>query len=402
MKKILFVAIPFFSLALSGCSIAPQTPKTDTGPSVPGGLSQKIEKGSIWKSDDGGVTFVPRSKVNETTNIENSDILSIAYHPTKPMSVFVGTVDNGIFATDNGGDTWKQILFPPKRIYSFIPDWNDPDKRMFATGVLGEQGKMFRTDDGGENWKDVYSEPGPGTFLPALAQHFSDRNVIFAGTSAGTVVKSVDGGDTWRNIGNKVDGAVSDIVFDAKKKMVTYLLVFEKKLYYSPDGGTRWLDWEEEKQNEVSALRDAATELARKGDKEGAERKREQASKLSDRNKENKMPSGIASVASDPTVSGTIYISAKGGFYRSTDFGKYWYEINIIESAKKFPIRSIAVNPKNPKEIVFVSGRVFYKSINGGETWAITSLDVDRDAAFVAYDPFDSKYLLIGLRSFKK
>ena len=75
--------------------------------------------------------------------------------------------------------------------------------------------------------------------------------------------------------------------------------------------------------------------------------------------------------------------------------------MNIIESAKKFSIRSIAVNPKNSKEIVFVAGRAFYKSIDEGATWSVTGLDVDRDAFFVSYDPFDPKYLFLGLRSFK-
>jgi photosystem II stability/assembly factor-like uncharacterized protein len=398
-----FIIVPLCALILSGCSIAPKVAKpVPEGPDVPGGLSATVEKGSIWKSDNGGEVFFSQSKVDETTRIEKADILSIAYHPQKPASVFVGTVENGIFKTENGGDTWQQIVFPPKKIYSFIPDKNDPDKRMFASGVLGDQGKMFRTDDGGANWKDIYSEPGQGTFVSALSQHFSDRNVIFAGTSTGTVVKSVDGGNTWKNIGNKIDGSVSDIAFDSKKKLVTYLLAAGRKLYYSPDGGARWLDWEEEKKNEVKAIQEAASKLSAKGDTKGAEKKRQQAKDLSERNQENKMPSGIISVASDPTVSGVVYVGTSTGLFRSADYGKYWYELNIIESAKKFPIRSIAVNPKNPKEVVFVAGKAFYKSINGGETWAITSLSVDRDAAFVAYDPFDPKYLLIGLRSFKK
>lgn len=402
MKKLRFVVVPLFALILSGCSLTPQIQKAAPEETdLPGGLSATIGKGSIWKSDDGGGTFFSQSKIDEATRIEKADILSIAYHPSKPASVFVGTVDNGIFSTDNGGDTWKQIVFPPKKIYSFIPDKNDPDRRMFASGVLGEQGKMFRTDDGGENWRDVYSEPGKGTFVSALSQHFADRNVIFAGTSAGTVVKSVDGGDTWKNIGNKIDGTVADIAFDANQRMVTYLLAAGKKLYYSPDGGARWLDWEEEKRKEVQAIQDAASKLSAKGDQKGAEKKRKQAQELSERNQKNKMPQGIVSIAPDPTVSGTIYAGTGSGLFRSPDRGKYWYEINIIESAKKFPIRSIAVNPKNPKEVVFVSGRAFYKSVNGGETWAITSLSVDRDASFVAYDPFDAKYLLIGLRKFQ-
>lgn len=401
MKKMRFVVIPLFALVLSGCSVAPKAPVAPTDSGLPSGLSEAIGKGSIWKSDDGGDTFFPQSKIDEKINIEKADILSIAYHPSKPASVFVGTVDNGIFSTDNGGDTWRQIVFPPKKIYSFIPDKNDPDRRMFASGVLGNQGKMFRTDDGGENWKDIYSEPGQGTFVSALSQHFADRNVIFAGTSSGTVVKSVDGGNTWKNIGNKIDGAVSDIAFDASRKMVSYLLAIGQRMYYSSDGGAQWIDWENAKRKEVQSIRDAATKLSAKGDQKGAQKKQKQAQELSERNQKNQMPQGIVSITADPRISGTLYAGTSAGLFRSTDYGKYWYEINIIESAKRFPIRSIAINPKNSKEIVFVAGKSFYKSVNNGETWAITALNVDRDASFVAYDPFDPKYMIIGLRKFQ-
>lgn len=403
MKRLL-VLVPMAALFLSGCSPLPSAQKPKNAPAVPdapGGFSAKIEKGSLWKTSDGGQTFEVRSQIDETTRVEKADILSIAYHPKKPAVIYVSTVDHGILRTEDGGNRWEQIPFPPKRIYSFILDRNDPDNRMFASGVLGEWSKVFRTDDGGKNWREVYTEPGQKTVITALSQHFRDMNVIFAGTSAGTIVKSVDGGSTWKNIGNKVDGTAADIAFDAAKPLVTYLLMLGKQLYYSPDGGRNWLDWEEEKRKEVKVLQDRAAKLAKDGKREQSDAVRKQAEDLGKRNQENRMPQGIISIATDPTTSGTIYAGTNAGLFRSTDSGKYWYELNIIESAKKFPIRSIAVDPKNPKEVVFVAGKAFYRSVNGGETWAVTGLNVDRDASFVSYDPFDSKYLFLGLRSFK-
>jgi len=405
MKRYLITALLTISLTvLSGCSLLPKkgTPVEDND----GDLSQKIEKGSLWKTSDGGKTFSVKSQIDETTSISSADILSIAYHPKKPAAIYVGTAANGIFKTENGGENWESIDFPPKKIYSFILDKNNPDNRMFASGVLGEWGKIFRTDDGGKNWEEVYTEPGQKTVVTSLSQHFLDMNVIFAGTSAGTIVKSTSGGDTWKNIGNKVDGVAiagtaGDIVFDAKKSLVTYLLILEKKIYYSPDGGIKWLDWEEEKKKEVKALQDKAAQAAKDKNPEEAKRLREKAQNLNKRNQENKMPKGIVSVATDTIRSGVIYAGTKAGLFRSTDYGKYWYEMNIIESAAKFPIRSIAINPGNFNEMVFVAGKAFYKSADNGVTWAVTGLNVDRDASFVSYDPFDSNYLFIGLRKFK-
>ncbi|MFZ2187882.1 MAG: hypothetical protein WAV46_04645 [Candidatus Moraniibacteriota bacterium] len=394
------------SLLLSGCSLGGvNVPfsggQTNVASPETGAFAIKAEPGSLWKTADGGKTFAVKSRVDEKSSITKADILSIAYHPQKSETIYVGSVNDGIFKTENGGEQWTPIPFPPKKIYSFILDKNDPDNRMFAAGIVNDWGKIFRTDDGGQTWSDVYTEPGQKTPITALAQHFRDRNVIFSGTAAGTVVKSVDSGNTWKNIGNKIDGIVADIAFDSTQSLATYLLVFNQKLYYSPDGGMRWIDWEEAKQQEVIAIQDRAARAATKGNESEAKRLQKQAENLSERNQKNKMPGGIVSILSDPSRSGIIYAGTNAGFFRSVDSGKYWDEINIIESAKKFPIRSIAVNPKDSQEIVFVSGKAFYKSLDGGVTWMTTGLNVDRGASFVMYDPFDPKYLFIGLRTFK-
>lgn len=392
LKKSLVLAVSVFML--SGCTLPiPSSLAPSSGGSVQ-------TKGSLWRTSDGGQSFEVKSEIDEKTIIAKADILSVAYHPNTQGTIYVGSVENGIFKTEDSGEQWTPIAFPYKKIYSFILDRNDPDNRMFASGVVGEWGKIFRTDDGGENWNEVYTEPGTGATVTALSQHPSDTNVIFAGTSTGTVVKSTDSGDTWKNVGNKIDGTVSDFAFDASSKFATYLLTFGQKVYFSRDGGLGWIDWEAEKQNELTALQKRASDASATGDRKRGDALQKQVQLLSERNQTNKMPSGIVSIAADPKNTGVIYAGTSTGFFRSPDYGKYWYEINIIESAKKFAIRSIAIKPTDSKEIVFVAGKAFYKSIDGGQTWFVTGLNVDRGASFVSYDPFDSEYLFVGLRNF--
>lgn len=383
------------AVLLSGCTV--QLPTVGSGSST----TPAVVRGSLWKTSDGGQSFTVKSTIDEQTSIAKADILSIAYHPKTPGTIYVGSVESGIFKTEDAGNHWTPIAFPPKKIYSFILDKNSPDTRMFASGVVGTWGKIFRTDDGGGEWDPVYTEPGEQVPVTALSQHPVDMNIIFAGTATGTVVKSVNSGDTWKNVGGKIDGIVADIAFDARRPLVTYLLTYNQKVYYSSDGGTVWIDWEEEKAREVEALQKRASDAATRGQVKTAEALRKQSQALGDRNQKNKMPSGIVSITADPAEAGVLYAGTSAGFFRSPDYGKYWYELNIIESAKKFPIRSIAVNPRNSQEIVFVAGHAFYKSIDRGVTWSVTGLDVDRDASFVSYDPFDSQYLFLGLRNFK-
>lgn len=364
LKKI--IVLVGGAVLLSGCTITVPgtTPIVDTG--APNAFNQKVQAGSMWKSTDGGQTFSVKSRVDEKQSITKADVLALSFHPTDHATLYFGTVDNGIFKTVDSGETWQQIVFPPKKIYSFILDKNDPDKRMFASGMLNNVGKIFRTDDGGENWRAVYTEPVAEVVITLLAQHPRDINVLFAGTSAGTVVKSTDGGETWKNVGNSLSGPITEIVFDATKPLSLYALSFNSKVYYSDDGGVVWTEPKSDRTDQGSS--EAVT------------------------------PGPLLALVADPSISGRVYGSKSGGLYRSNNFAKDWEKINIIESAEKSPVRAIAINPHDSNEIVFVAGKAFYKSKNGGETWSVVDLYIDRSASVLMYDPNNPLALYLALR----
>ena len=407
MKRFLIFVVPLFALVLGGCASDPENPEGGEGANeesvverfMPQGFFQETEKGSIWKSEDGGRTFAVRSTVDEQRRIEKADILDFEFHPTRPQAVIISTQDHGIFKTENGGESWIPIPFPPRRIYSFILDRRDPDRRLFASGVIENRGRIFRSDDEGVNWTPIYVEPGTGTTIASLAQDPRNPDVLYAGTSAGTLVKSVDAGATWKNIGETVDGVISKIFFDTEESNYVYLLLFSQQMLLSRDGGETWVEWDEEIDAEVDAKNREAAELLKQGKIEAAQAARNEANAIRQREKDSEPPRTMIALVPDPSRSGVLYAGGKKGLYRSTDFGKFWERLDIIESAEKFPIRSIAVNPTNPSEIVFVAGRAFYRSEDGGVTWSVIPLSTDRPPAHIEYDPFDSRFLFLGLRN---
>jgi photosystem II stability/assembly factor-like uncharacterized protein len=361
----------------------------------------EVEKDSILKSVDSGLSFETYFKIQTNTELGAVDVLGITFHPEVKDKIIVSTYDDGLFLNENKVNQWKVIQFPPQKIYSFILDKIDPDSRSFASGVTSGNGRIFRTENGGEAWRVVYAEPGANTTVSALTQDPNDNNIIIAGTSAGTLIRSVDRGDTWKNIGQKITSSIKHFTHDSTKTSVTYLLMNGGKIYHSYDAGLTWLNWEEEKTKEIKNLNDSASELSKSGNKAGADSLRAQAKAIQERNKIEKTPSGIINIVGDPSRTGVLYASLTKGLYRSTDYGKYWKKLNIIESAEKFPILSIAINPENSDEISFVSGNSFYRSINYGATWSVTPLDKTRNASFVAYDPFDPTVIFIGLSAKK-
>jgi photosystem II stability/assembly factor-like uncharacterized protein len=465
MKKILYLGVLLLIIVFySGCSLIPEPSGLGIGGNEKAkvvtpnkrstsALEYEIVVGSIWKSSNGGHTFKSKSMIDKEVlasyedqkNGENSsentkskakpddgknkggsgtidnksitkiqdeegnifttaDVLSIAFHPARQKTIYVSTANDGLFKTLDAGELWKPIPFPPKNVYSFVIDTRDPDNTMFASGVTVNWGKIFRTKNGGIDWEEVYTEPGDSVPITSLIQNNKSQNVFFAGTKSGTVVKSIDSGDTWKNVGkcedywderNKVAikgevilGNVTDFAFDAKKISNMYLITFSDKIYYSNKSGEEWIDWELRKQRELEEMY-----YSEKPDYDKIEEFRK-------RMEIEKTPQGIVSVAADPYISGLVYVGTNQGLYKSDSFGKWWKKINVIESVNLYPIRSIAINPRKSSEIVFVSGKAFYKTTDTGKTWEVVGLDVDRDVSFATYDLFDSNYIFVGLRKF--
>ena len=123
-RKILFLMSVILAFAvLSGCSL-PILPKSlskqkkdenNKTSGTSGVFNSEAVIGSLWKTSDGGHSFEVKSKIDEKTSISSSDILSISYHPQKPKTIYVSSVANGIFKTEDAGEKWNPIAFPPKK-----------------------------------------------------------------------------------------------------------------------------------------------------------------------------------------------------------------------------------------------------------------------------------------------
>ena len=359
-------AVSLGALFLSGCSV--QLPF-----SVGGGAG-----GSFWKSIDAGNTFEPKVTIDEEKKIASADVLSLAFHPTNSEIIYIGTLGSGLFKTIDAAETWTPMVFPPVKNYGLAIDPQNGD-RLYASGVYENVSKVYRTDDAGENWKEIYTEPGPGTVITALELHPNAPQVLYASTSAGVVIRSQDGGETWTNI-VAAKGPVTEILLERGSMNTVTLLVFNMGTMTSTNGGETWEDFAA--QTYVAPQTDTRAGSV-VGNTTGVQK-----------------PQNITTLAADPGRAGVIYAGAKNGLYRSTDYGRNWQPIDVIESAKKFPTRAIAINPTNSNEIIFAAGRAFYKSIDGGVNWATTELQIDRGVSVLRYDPFHPETIYFGLRKF--
>ncbi len=223
--------------------------------------------GGIWKSTDGGQSWVDKSG-----GLNNLTFGAIAIDPANPEVIFAGTGEyhwllterfysgDGMYKSTNGGDSWEKVNAEFGSVTHFsdliISPYN-PDVMMAAIaknlqGAAPNEG-LWRSADGGLHW--TYVLPGEGMY--DLSFHPSDANIVYAAcgneqSQAGFLI-STDGGlsFTSSNTGLPAYNHIGRIQFDvsASDPSVLYAVIFDQaplpgsfptSAYKSVNGGTSW------------------------------------------------------------------------------------------------------------------------------------------------------------------
>jgi photosystem II stability/assembly factor-like uncharacterized protein len=349
IKKIATLLFCFcLTLVFSACSLGGSTATTSTSTTV------KKQTGSFLKSFDGGKNWENKVRINDTASIGLADIISMEIDPLDTNVIYIGTEKDGLLVTKNGGDSWEKMVFPLTRIFGLAIDKND-NRTIYASGVLDKRAKIYKSSDRGVN----------DSVISSLKISNKNPKVLYCGTSQGMIFKSIDSGQSWKNL-TKANGPVIDISFDSANDNVVYFGVSKGTILMTKDGGGKIEDLE-----------------------------RMSLEKITD----GKMFAfNVYSIETDPRNSGVLYVGTDSGIWRGTDFGGKWEEINILESSKKFPVRAIAVNPQNSNEISYSNSGVIYKSVDNGTSWLTFQLTTEKTVDMIEYNPISPDIIYAGLR----
>lgn len=147
------------------------------------------------------------------------DLECAAVHREKPSRAFVGTYDNGLFRTTDGGDSWTRCgaeTIEQDAVMSVAFNPADPDEVWAGT----EPSRVYHSTDGGATWAHrdglvaLPSEP-EWSFPPRPHTHHvrwievdpQDPAHLYVGIEAGALVQTHDRGETWMD---RVSGSKRD------------------------------------------------------------------------------------------------------------------------------------------------------------------------------------------------
>ena len=165
-----------------------------------------------------------------------------------PTLAFLAAYEAGLYRTDDGGETWKSLdTYPSDYAHSVLV--HPQDEQLVYAG--SEPASLFRSQDGGESWEECAGfrevpESASWSFhAPTRDSHVRDLRLVldnpkcmFAGIEVGGVVRSDDGGETWRQL-EGVHDDVHCIDLSAEQRRSVYVAT-ARAPYRSDDGGETW------------------------------------------------------------------------------------------------------------------------------------------------------------------
>ena len=288
-------------------------------------------------------------------------------HPTNDRILYAGTAGGGVWKSSDGGATFVPIFDDYVQSIGVVTlDPNDPDQTIWVgTGETWTRNSvsigdgLYRSTDGGANWKEI---PGfeNSERIASVVINPNNSNEIYVGVLGALwsdsedrgVYKSTDGGASWEKIlyiGPSTGAA--DVIMDPKNPNILYASMWEFRrtgwgfnsggltsgLHKSVDGGKTW--------NKIHSGFPAGQ-------------------------------LGRIAVAVAPSDSNILYAvletedKAKNGLWKSLDAGQSWEHLNADFGlvVRPFYFSRITVDPKNP-DVVIKGGLSGSISRDGGKTF---------------------------------
>lgn len=297
--------------------------------------------------------------------------VAVAGHPDHPSTFYFGATGGGLWKTEDGGLTWVNIsdkAFKTGSVGAIAVAESDPNVIYVGMGEACIRGNVspgdgvYKSTDGGKTWKHMGLTETQT--IARIRVHPKDPDLVYVAALGHVfgphpdrgVFRSTDGGKTWKKVLYKDEktGAI-DLAMDPTNPRILYAALWEARrtpwslisggpgsgLYKTTDGGDTW------------------TELTNnKGMPKGI-----------------KGRIGVTVSPAKPDRVWAIIEAEEGGVFRSDDGGKTWRRVNSDRNLRQRPwyYSHIFADPQDP-DTVYVLNVRFHKSVDGGKTFTTISV----------------------------
>ena len=312
-------------------------------------------EGRVFRSADGGRSWTGGPQIDLRVD-------ALAVDPQRPSILYAGA-GAGVFKSVNAGRSWvpSGLGQTPRQpggprgegnVFSLVVDPTDSNVVYAVAGTAA--GHVSKSVDGGRTWRMLPASPSP---ISALTIDPANPQILFAavegawtdGKGHSTIAMTSDGGATWRTVLSR-DGDLWAIAVDPARPGTVYAVGTAGVLVTADDG----LTWQS-------------------------------AGSAPDVNP--------GALALDPRDPGTLYVSSwEKGVFRTADGGRTWSALGETLSGP------IAIDPQAPSTLYLgTTTDGIVKTVDGGKTWRpADSGIVASEVLSTATDPRDTRIVYAG------
>ena len=207
---------------------------------------------------------------------------------------------------------------------------------------VGSKGSLLKTLDGGESWKNIFNVPGINKTVNYIAIDYENPELIWIATESG-IFKSKDGGISWQAMSGGIEkDNVLTLHIDLGDKNKLFAGT-ERDIFITKDAGRNWA-----------------------------------------KSSEGLSGINVRAIAQNYIDDKTLFAACENGLFKSEDGSKTWKKIFSIDSAideenladehneeniLSNPLTWVELDPFDPRIIYLATKRGVFKSSDNGDSW---------------------------------
>jgi photosystem II stability/assembly factor-like uncharacterized protein len=293
----------------------------------------------LYKSTNWGSDWQP-----VMTGLTDTQVSALIFHPTDPLTMYLGTTNGNIFASVDGGESWSYVAQPIRHVREMAVNPFDERTLWASEFVIPATEPTVTSTARSTNishttWITVpypggdgsYSSPQHINFSPVEWGESFSQTVYLIGLDGEPSYVSNDDGQTWNPFATQITSG-SGLAFHPTLTTM-YMGDMAQGVWRTTDGGTSW--------------------------------------QVADRGLTAMAPNRLATVPGQPdTVYGAIPVTSEG-IYKATRGGATWTFLPVPGVECWGDGCSVLADPFTPNRI-YVTDQGFgniFRSDDGGQTW---------------------------------
>ncbi len=337
------------------------------------GLASKATNVSVFFSANGGNKWRPMDAVPTTNgqivSIDGLNVKALRVDPEDGSAVYLASFHKGLYYTYNIVKGWNQVTSLPQATINDVRV--DPQNKCIIYAAISN--RLYRSEDCNRSWSQVYFDSYPGTQVNTIAIDYNHPANIYIGTSRGNIIKSIDGGNSWRTI-HRMKAGIAQLIISPINSSLLFMATVQNKIFsFTSNSNTNSAKPQNIDQNfSINNWRDFNPVLAGYN-----------------------LGNNFRDIIVNPK-SGAIFLATDRLILRSPNQGVSWQKIKLLSSTTDTALTALAINPKNSADIYYLTRTAIMHSLDGGISWKTQKLPAGRAGQALLIDWQNPNNIYLG------